>query len=105
MAQPKRYELTAEQWCGICDLLPGKVPDPGRSGIDNLNPSFDVDPQFRSNCEHFQLRRFTLGLCVDGSNPIKAFEMIEFSCWPTGERKLDEKFRFPIRDLVSRRCL
>lgn len=37
MAKPKRYELTADQWCRICDLLPGKTSDPGRSGSDNLN--------------------------------------------------------------------
>ena len=32
----KRYELTASQWHRICDLLPGKPGDPGRSGQDNL---------------------------------------------------------------------
>ena len=31
----KRYELTNEQWLRICDLLPGKAGDPGRSGEDN----------------------------------------------------------------------
>lgn len=37
MVKSKRYELTAEQWRMICDLLPGKATDPGRSGADNLN--------------------------------------------------------------------
>ena len=32
----KRYELTAAQWNKICDLLPGKPGDRGRSGNDNL---------------------------------------------------------------------
>lgn len=32
----KRYELTAAQWHRICDFLPGKPGDPGRSGQDNL---------------------------------------------------------------------
>jgi transposase len=36
MAKPKRYELTAEQWRRVEDLLPGKSGDPGRSGADNL---------------------------------------------------------------------
>jgi transposase len=36
MSKPKRYELTSEQWRRICDLLPGKPADPGRSGADNL---------------------------------------------------------------------
>ncbi len=31
----KRYELTDRQWSAICDLLPGKAGDPGRSGEDN----------------------------------------------------------------------
>ena len=31
----KRYELSANQWRRIADLLPGKVGDPGRSGDDN----------------------------------------------------------------------
>src|SRR5215813_13161282 len=31
----KRYELTDAQWRRICDLLPGKVSDPGRTGADN----------------------------------------------------------------------
>ena len=37
MPKPKRYELTAEQWARIENLLPGKPSDPGRSGSDNLN--------------------------------------------------------------------
>lgn len=37
MPKPKRYELTPEQWRRVCDLLPGKAGDPGRSGADNLN--------------------------------------------------------------------
>lgn len=32
MAKPKRYELTPEQWRGICDLLPGKATDPAALG-------------------------------------------------------------------------
>lgn len=36
MSKPKRYELTAEQWHRVGDLLPGKPGDPGRSGTDNL---------------------------------------------------------------------
>jgi len=31
----KRYELTAAQWCRICNLLPGKPGDRGRCGKDN----------------------------------------------------------------------
>ena len=31
----KRYELSANQWRRVADLLPGKVGDPGRSGDDN----------------------------------------------------------------------
>ena len=31
----KRYELTTTQWECIHSLLPGKVGDPGRSGVDN----------------------------------------------------------------------
>jgi transposase len=31
----RRYELTADQWRRIADLLPGKAQDPGRSGADN----------------------------------------------------------------------
>ena len=31
----KRYELTDVQWCRICEVLPGKSGDPGRSGRDN----------------------------------------------------------------------
>lgn len=31
----KRYELTSAQWARIENLLPGKVSDPGRSGVDN----------------------------------------------------------------------
>ncbi len=36
MSKPKRYELTSEQWRRICDLLPGKPADPGRTGVNNL---------------------------------------------------------------------
>ncbi|MDR6820412.1 hypothetical protein J2X76_005609 [Neorhizobium sp. 2083] len=36
MVKSKLYELTPEQWRGICDLSPGKPTDPGRSGADNL---------------------------------------------------------------------
>ena len=36
MARAKRYELTAEQWRRIEGLLPGKLGDPGRTGVDNL---------------------------------------------------------------------
>ena len=31
----KRYELSDQQWQRICDLLPGKPSDPGRTGADN----------------------------------------------------------------------
>jgi transposase len=31
----KRYELTDAQWQRIEGLLPGKVSDPGRTGVDN----------------------------------------------------------------------
>src|SRR3546814_8990979 len=31
----RRYELSNAQWERICDLLPGKPGDPGRSGADN----------------------------------------------------------------------
>ncbi len=31
----KRYELTDAQWRRICDLVPGKAGDPGRTGADN----------------------------------------------------------------------
>jgi putative transposase len=31
----KRYELSDAQWSQICEVLPGKVGDPGRSGRDN----------------------------------------------------------------------
>ena len=31
----KRYELTDAQWGRICEVLPGKSGDPGRSGRDN----------------------------------------------------------------------
>jgi transposase len=34
-AMVKRYELSDEQWRRICDLLPGKPGDPGRTGADN----------------------------------------------------------------------
>ena len=30
-----RYELSDAQWDRICELLPGKVGDPGRTGSDN----------------------------------------------------------------------
>lgn len=30
-----RYELSEAQWQRICDLLPGKPCDPGRTGADN----------------------------------------------------------------------
>jgi transposase len=30
-----RYEFSEAQWRRICDLLPGKPSDPGRSGADN----------------------------------------------------------------------
>ena len=30
-----RYELSEAQWQRICELLPGKPGDPGRSGADN----------------------------------------------------------------------
>lgn len=30
-----RYELSEEQWTRICDLVPGKAGDPGRTGVDN----------------------------------------------------------------------
>jgi len=31
----RRYELSEEQWTRICDLVPGKAGDPGRTGDDN----------------------------------------------------------------------
>lgn len=31
----KRYELTDTQWARICELLPGKANDPGRTAEDN----------------------------------------------------------------------
>ena len=31
----KRYELTDGQWERICELLPGKASDPGRTAEDN----------------------------------------------------------------------
>ena len=31
----KRYELSEAQWRRICELLPGKAGDPGRTGADN----------------------------------------------------------------------
>ena len=31
----KRYELTDAQWDRICELLPGKRSDPGRTATDN----------------------------------------------------------------------
>ena len=31
----KRYELSDAQWTRICELLPGKKSDPGRTGRDN----------------------------------------------------------------------
>ena len=31
----KRYELSDQQWQRICDLVPGKAGDPGRSGANN----------------------------------------------------------------------
>ena len=31
----RRYELTDAQWRRICDLVPGKAGDPGRTGADN----------------------------------------------------------------------
>jgi transposase len=31
----KRYELTDAQWDRICELLPGKTSDPGRTAADN----------------------------------------------------------------------
>ncbi len=30
-----RYELSEAQWQRICELLPGKAGDPGRTGADN----------------------------------------------------------------------
>jgi transposase len=33
----KRYELTSMQWARIENLLPGKISDPGRTGVDNRN--------------------------------------------------------------------
>ncbi len=33
----KRYELSSTQWGKISGILPGKVGDPGRSGVDNRN--------------------------------------------------------------------
>jgi putative transposase len=35
MLQPKRYELSQAQWERIALMLPGKVSDPGRTGVDN----------------------------------------------------------------------
>jgi len=35
MSHPRRYELTENQWNRLEPLLPGKVGDPGRSGVDN----------------------------------------------------------------------
>lgn len=37
MTRPSRYELTDAQWQRLEELLPGKVGDPGRSGVDNRN--------------------------------------------------------------------
>ena len=31
----RRYELSDAQWQRICELVPGKIGDPGRSGDDN----------------------------------------------------------------------
>ena len=31
----KRYELSDRQWRLICELVPGKAGDPGRTGADN----------------------------------------------------------------------
>ena len=31
----KRYELSEAQWARIAPMLPGKIGDPGRSGVDN----------------------------------------------------------------------
>jgi transposase len=31
----QRYELSERQWFRICDLLPGKASDPGRTAKDN----------------------------------------------------------------------
>ena len=31
----KRYKLSEAQWGRICELLPGKAGDPGRTGVDN----------------------------------------------------------------------
>jgi transposase len=31
----KRYELSDRQWQQICELVPGKAGDPGRTGKDN----------------------------------------------------------------------
>ena len=31
----KRYELSDVQWQRICELIPGKAGDPGRTGRDN----------------------------------------------------------------------
>ena len=31
----RRYELTDAQWARICELLPGKASDPGRTAADN----------------------------------------------------------------------
>jgi transposase len=31
----KRYEMSAAQWQRICDLVPGKAGDPGRTGDNN----------------------------------------------------------------------
>ena len=30
-----RYELSDAQWQRICELVPGKIGDPGRTGADN----------------------------------------------------------------------
>ena len=35
MIVPSRYELNANQWRAIKDLLPGKAGDRGRAGKDN----------------------------------------------------------------------
>ena len=31
----RRYELSDRQWGRVCDLIPGKSGDPGRTGADN----------------------------------------------------------------------
>ncbi len=48
MAKPKRYELTPEQWHRVCDLLPGKTGDLGRSGTDNLKTFALVEAAYAS---------------------------------------------------------